>query len=193
MITVNTKKTRKSLSNFLEQLEKTIIVSEKVAGNFLESEIKDPFPVNSADARNDIDTKLIQNKDGKVITRVGSNEINYTYWIEFGRKAGKYPNFNSISKWLARLKDLQEDMFNEFFPKPSEPREGVDYSFHPILVRNDFDDLNYKQKSLVFAIAGGIKKKGYKGKFLFKKARDNHGEKAQQIVIDRVTKLINSY
>jgi len=194
--TVSSKATRKDLEKMLVGLEKTVIAGHKEAGNFILAKVADDFPINSKRAFNDVKRSMERLKDGTIITRVGSEEIGYTKFIEEGRPAGTLPNFNSISKWLARKKDLQKDIFKKLFPKPKKLRKKkpkFGYAFKPILVRHDYDDLNYKQKGLVWTIAKGIEAKGYKGKFIFKKVRDNYGDKAGQMVVDRVTKYMNSF
>ena len=143
MITVDTKATRASLKQFIKNLEKTIIGAHQEGGKILESEIKKDFPINSSRAVKKVTTELIQNKDGKIITSVGASNVFYTYWIEVGREPGKkkMPNFTAISKWLARRKDIQNNLQKKFFPNKK---------IKNILVRDDYRNLLSRQKSMVF-------------------------------------------
>lgn len=192
-IKIDTTKFLAGLDKLSEKLGQAIVDGSHEAGLMIEGRIKEEWPVSTGESARQITTKTIVQK-GKVVTRVGSSvKVPWAVIIEEGRKKGsKLPNLGAISKFLGRNKPLQRSLDSvrkEQYDKAKSHRS----SFKPtkiIRVSDEFDDLDSKQKGMVFIIARAVARNGIKGKFIFKKVRGRSEKDARDIIFRKVLNIL---
>ena len=142
------KSVKERLAIFDKELDKLL----NQTGIKMVKEVRTLQDVNQNYASRELSNKTNYLIQGTTLT-LGSNATSptgYNYGLvqEFGRKPGKWPNFEAIYDWVDKKVKLGHMSLSEDLGK----------------------DYNHRVGQLAFLISAKIKAKGIKGKFFYKKA-----------------------
>lgn len=171
----------------LDNVPKEIKSANKIAlgatALFIRGQIEERWKVDTGFSRSRIDSEIDTGIDGTDLN-VGfiTKEVDYAWYVENGRRPGKFPPLDVITGWLGGKKALQQSMITRFFPNKAVPliqRQSV------------YNKLTPQQKGLVFIIGRGMAKNGTKGAFAFRNVRERHLGEAEAIYLDKLTRELN--